>query len=121
VSRPQVIDDEEHERVHDRVAAIDVAKDSGMVWHPHSAPVPAWRPAQHGVDRQGADGRDRQTGPPAEAGRHPDRHARKHERLLAYLVLRPGDVRAGAPTRGSDYWRTRQCTAQYWGILHELF
>ena len=31
MSRPQVIDDQEHERVHDRVAAIDVAKDSGMV------------------------------------------------------------------------------------------
>jgi transposase len=31
VSRPQVIDDEDHERVHERVAAIDVAKDSGMV------------------------------------------------------------------------------------------
>jgi transposase len=31
VSRAQVIDDEEHERVHDRVAAIDVAKDTGMV------------------------------------------------------------------------------------------
>jgi transposase len=31
VSRPQVIDDEEHERAHDRVAAVDVAKDSGMV------------------------------------------------------------------------------------------
>ncbi len=31
MSRPQVIDDEDHERVHDRVAAIDVAKDSGMV------------------------------------------------------------------------------------------
>jgi len=31
VSGPQVIDDEEHERVHERVAAIDVAKDSGMV------------------------------------------------------------------------------------------
>ena len=31
MSRPQVIDDEEHERVHDRVAAIDVAKDTGMV------------------------------------------------------------------------------------------
>jgi transposase len=31
VSRPQVIDDEDHERVHDRVAAIDVAKDSGVV------------------------------------------------------------------------------------------
>jgi hypothetical protein len=31
VSRPQVIDDEDHERVHDRVAAVDVAKDSGVV------------------------------------------------------------------------------------------
>jgi transposase len=31
VSRPQVIEDEEHERVHDRVAAVDVAKDTGMV------------------------------------------------------------------------------------------
>ena len=31
MSRPQVIDDEEHERVHERVAAIDVAKDTGMV------------------------------------------------------------------------------------------
>ncbi len=31
MSRPQVIDDQEHERVHDRVAAIDVAKDTGMV------------------------------------------------------------------------------------------
>jgi transposase len=30
-ANPQVIDDEEHERVHDRVAAIDVAKDTGMV------------------------------------------------------------------------------------------
>ena len=31
MGRPQVIDDEKHERIHDRVAAIDVAKDSGMV------------------------------------------------------------------------------------------
>jgi transposase len=31
VSKRQVIDDQEHERVHDRVAAVDVAKDSGMV------------------------------------------------------------------------------------------
>jgi len=31
VSRPQVIDDEEHERIHDKVAAIDVAKDAGVV------------------------------------------------------------------------------------------
>ena len=29
--KPQVIDDEEHERVYERVAAVDVAKDSGMV------------------------------------------------------------------------------------------
>jgi len=31
VSRPQVIDDEERERVHERVAAAGVAKDTGMV------------------------------------------------------------------------------------------
>ena len=31
MSRSQVIDDEERERVHERVAAIDVAKDTGMV------------------------------------------------------------------------------------------
>ena len=31
MNRPQVIDDQEHEWVHERVAAIDVAKDSGMV------------------------------------------------------------------------------------------
>jgi transposase len=30
-ANPQVIDDEQHERVHERVAAVDVAKDSGMV------------------------------------------------------------------------------------------
>jgi transposase len=30
-AKPQVIDDEEHERVYERVAAVDVAKDSGMV------------------------------------------------------------------------------------------
>ena len=29
--KPQVIDDQEHERVYERVAAVDVAKDSGMV------------------------------------------------------------------------------------------
>jgi hypothetical protein len=31
VSRPQVTGDTEHEQVHDRVAAVDVAKDTGMV------------------------------------------------------------------------------------------
>jgi len=30
-AKPQVIDDEEHERVYERVAAVDVAKDTGMV------------------------------------------------------------------------------------------
>ena len=31
MSRPRVIDDQDHERVHDRVAAVDVAKDAGVV------------------------------------------------------------------------------------------
>jgi len=31
VSRPQVIDDTEHERIYEQVAAIDVAEDTGMV------------------------------------------------------------------------------------------
>jgi transposase len=31
VRKPQVIEDQEHERVYDRVAAVDVAKASGMV------------------------------------------------------------------------------------------
>ena len=31
MGRPQVIDDEEHERVYEKVAAVDVAKDSGVV------------------------------------------------------------------------------------------
>ena len=31
MSRPQVIEDKEHERIYERVAAIDVAKDPGMV------------------------------------------------------------------------------------------
>ena len=31
MAKPQVIEDQEHERVHERVAAIDVAKASGMV------------------------------------------------------------------------------------------
>jgi len=37
--KPQVIDDEEHERVYERVAAAGVAKDSGMVCTrmPHSS------------------------------------------------------------------------------------
>ena len=39
MSRPQVIDDQERERVHDRVAAIDVAKDSGMVCTRTPAPA----------------------------------------------------------------------------------
>ena len=45
MSRPQVIDDQEHERVHERVAAVDVAKDTGMVCTrtPH--------PSRHGARR----------------------------------------------------------------------
>jgi len=45
VSRPQVIDDQEHERIYERVAAIDVAKDTGMVCTrtPHPARTGARR------------------------------------------------------------------------------
>ena len=62
---------------------------------PDAAPVPARRPAQHGVDGQGADGRDPRAGPPAEEGRDRDRDAGKYLGLLADLVLRAGGVRAG--------------------------
>ena len=50
MSRPQVIDDTEHERVHDKVAAIDVAKDTGTACTRTPAPFPALRPAQHHLD-----------------------------------------------------------------------
>ena len=43
MSRPQVIDDQEHEQVHERVAAVDVAKDTGMVCT--RTPHPAWQAA----------------------------------------------------------------------------
>jgi hypothetical protein len=41
VSRPQVIDDEERERAHDKVAAIDVAKDAGVVCTRTPHPYPS--------------------------------------------------------------------------------
>ena len=44
-AKPQVIDDEEHERVYERVAAVDVAKDSGMVCT--RTPHPARPGARH--------------------------------------------------------------------------
>ena len=46
-AKPQVIDDEEHERVYERVAAVDVAKDTGMVCTrtPHPARPGARRAA----------------------------------------------------------------------------
>ena len=51
--KPQVIDDEEHERVHDRVAAAGVAKDAGVVCTPapRIRPVPA--PGKAGSGRSG--------------------------------------------------------------------
>jgi hypothetical protein len=69
VSRPQVIDDEQHEQVHERVAAIDVAKDSGMVCTRAPHPSRARRPAQHGVDGEGPDERGPRAGAPAAQGR----------------------------------------------------
>ena len=45
MSRPQVIDDQEHERIYERVAAIDVAKDTGMVCtRTHPGPAPGGPP-----------------------------------------------------------------------------
>ena len=95
MSRPQVIDDEEHERVHERVAAIDVAKDSGMVCTrtPHPSRPGARRSTVWTVKaRMGAV---RQLGRQLKTGRHRDRDAGKHLGLLADMVLRAGGVRAG--------------------------
>ena len=87
--KPQVIDDEEHERVHDRVAAIDVAKDTGMVCTrtPHPSRPGARRStvwtvkarlgAVRALGRQLKDRRDR------------DRDARVNG-LLAYLAAPRG-------------------------------
>ena len=78
MSRPQVIDDEEHERVHDRVAAVDVAKDSGMVCTrtPHPSRPGARRSTVWTVKaRMKAI---RTLGRAAEEGRHRDRDAGVH-------------------------------------------
>jgi hypothetical protein len=45
VSKPQVIDDQEHERAFDRVAAADVAKKDGMVCAPGDRTRPGPAPA----------------------------------------------------------------------------
>ena len=78
--KPQVIDDQEHERVYERVAAVDVAKDSGMVCTrtPHPSRPGARRPAQHRVDGTGPDERDPEAGRAAEGGRDRDGDARVH-------------------------------------------
>jgi hypothetical protein len=95
VSRPQVIDDREHERIYERVAAIDVATGHRDGVHPHPAPVPARLTAGDGADGHGPDERYPRAGPPAAPGRNRDRHARVRQRLPADLVLRPGGGRAG--------------------------
>ena len=45
---PQEIEDEEHEQILERVAAVDVAKASGMVY-PGAAPGAAWQAPHPGV------------------------------------------------------------------------
>ena len=90
MSRPQVIDDEEHERVHDRVAAIDVAKDTGMVCTrtPHPSRPGARRSTVWTVKaRMNAI---RALGRQLKPGRHRDRHAGVDQRLLAYLAAPRG-------------------------------
>src|SRR5215470_5148332 len=63
--------------------------------HPHPAPVLARVTAGRRVDGESPQERHSPAGRAAAQGRHRDRHARVDERLLAYLVLRPGGVRAG--------------------------
>jgi transposase len=95
VSRPQVIDDQEHERVHERVAAIDVAKDTGMVCTrtPH--------PARPGARRATVWTVKARMGAVRALGRQLHKDGievvtlESAIGLLAHLVLRPGDVRAG--------------------------
>ena len=90
MSRPQVIDDQEHERVHERVAAIDVAKDTGMVCTrtPHPARPGARRATVWTVKaRMNAI---RALGRQLQQGRHRDRHARVDQRLLADLAAPRG-------------------------------
>ena len=93
-ARPQVIADEERERVHERVAAVDVAKDSGMVCtrrphpsRPGARQATVWTvKARMGAIRAlggqlASDGIEVVT--------------LESTRLLADLVLRAGGVRAG--------------------------
>ena len=88
--RPQVIDDEDHERVHERVAAIDVAKDSGMVCTrlPHPSRPGARRSTVWTVTaRKNAI---RVLGRPAGAGRDRGGNAGKHLGLLADMAAPRG-------------------------------
>ena len=95
MSRPQVIDDEEHERVHERVAAVDVAKDSGMVCTrmPH--------PSRPGARRSTVWTVKARMGAVRALGRQLKQDGIEivtlevDQRLLADLVLRAGGVRAG--------------------------
>ena len=98
MSRPQVIDDEEHERVHERVAAAGVAKDSGVVCTRLPAAGPSQAPRQSTVwtvsvkARMGAVGK---LGRQLKDGGKETGDARKYLGLLADMVLRAGGVRAG--------------------------
>ena len=92
--KPQVIDDEEHERVYERVAAVDVAKDSGMVCTrtPHPSRPGARQSTVWTVKaRMTAISK---LGRQLKARRHRDGDTGGHIGLLADLVLtcwrRPG-------------------------------
>ena len=61
VMEPQEIEDEEHEQILERVAAVDVAKASGMVCTRAPHPGRTGQPADPGV----AGGGDHERGPGA--------------------------------------------------------
>ena len=93
-AKPQVIDDEEHERVHERVAAVDVAKDTGMVCtrRPH--------PSRPGARQSTVWTVRARMGAIRALGRQLAQDGIEvvtldYQRLLADLVLRAGGVRAG--------------------------
>ena len=93
--KPRVIPDEDHEVIYERVAAVDVAKASGVVCmrpgHQASGPV---RQPDLG-QRAGDPGADRRAGPGAAPGPGADGDAGEHVGLLEDLVLRAGKHRAG--------------------------
>ena len=94
-ARPQVIEDDEQQRVFDRVAAVDVAKATGMV----CVRLPRQDGSRYSKvwEVTATMGAVTELGRAADEGQDRDGDAGGDQRLLADLLLRAGDVRAGSP------------------------